>query len=835
MSDSINSTGSGVVHGHIHNYDNLTYIHGHVHHKTYINNNTSDHNFQHEQQNKHINNSNSNDDSSALLTHDTDQNNLQLHEHCKPFEFFDFHNNNNRGSNSSNSYNIYDNHDHISDYRNNTPFNSVSLDLPFTYHQTNDTIRIKRKFEELDDNILSNTAIKKHQNKHTNKSNNVRNDNNNHNNDTVNDIEYDCNPKIFEICCDIDHHNSSPSGTIKNNEDNKNILYDTNGTSFNKDSIMIHALKNGSSSTNSHLINNNNTSHNTVNIFDLQNKIKYLSDLNCTFDCDFDCGNMNKITNHNHDNADTNNNNNNNTDSLSSDSFTINSFDKYCQLCSINEPHKQHKYGSKPMQSHVAITPASNNNNSNSSSNGSIATTTKNNDMSILQDLCNISSLYEVPFAQHMSHYHNHNHTHDQERIFNQQPQPEQLQIQKETKDIDNKVTEYDNLSSNHSSASNLLDPVINSSLLNKTPNTKSKNNHNHHHHKIELHTHAPMINNYTVLDNKTRQTILNNTINFHIDSKTDPIKEKEKAEYSLNMDVVFNKLNTIDFNWNYKRDRDKDMKCLWDDCDNEYKFDNLIDLQKHMFVDHIPNDNDYSCHWQDCLFHGNDVCSLVNHINDQHGINFGIKVKEPTHLPVNMIKEEKKEGRVISNDANTTNRYVCQWDNCQIKFDTKKELNEHLEKDHIPRRKPQYRCNWNQCNKNFNQRQKLLRHIKVHTGYKPYKCDVCDKTFANQETLIQHKRIHSGEKPYKCNICGKCFGGSSSLKIHIRTHTGEKPLKCHVCGKRFNESSNLNKHLRTHSKEFCCPNCGKRFSTLKYLKQHELSGNCTKTKVLNI
>ena len=63
---------------------------------------------------------------------------------------------------------------------------------------------------------------------------------------------------------------------------------------------------------------------------------------------------------------------------------------------------------------------------------------------------------------------------------------------------------------------------------------------------------------------------------------------------------------------------------------------------------------------------------------------------------------------------------------------------------------------------------------------------------------LNEHKSIHTGEKPFSCELCEMRFRQKKTLKDHQRTHTGEKRFSCELCDKRFAHKSGLKNHMFT-------------------------------------
>ncbi|VDO14689.1 unnamed protein product [Rodentolepis nana] len=63
---------------------------------------------------------------------------------------------------------------------------------------------------------------------------------------------------------------------------------------------------------------------------------------------------------------------------------------------------------------------------------------------------------------------------------------------------------------------------------------------------------------------------------------------------------------------------------------------------------------------------------------------------------------------------------------------------------------------------------------------------------FTRPSLLARHLRVHSRENHFVYQCCRKCIPTMSPCTSHQRLHTGEKPYVCQVCGHKFTASSYL-------------------------------------------
>lgn len=107
-------------------------------------------------------------------------------------------------------------------------------------------------------------------------------------------------------------------------------------------------------------------------------------------------------------------------------------------------------------------------------------------------------------------------------------------------------------------------------------------------------------------------------------------------------------------------------------------------------------------------------------------------------------------------------------------------------------------------------------------------------QTFVSADTLQQNEIVTKGHKPaaeryYLCGFegCGRSFSSMGYLKYHQVVHNGEKTLKCNFegCNRKFSWPAHLKYHQMTHTGErkYTCSHadCNKNFITAQRLAVH--------------
>ncbi|XP_072948854.1 uncharacterized protein [Epargyreus clarus] len=156
----------------------------------------------------------------------------------------------------------------------------------------------------------------------------------------------------------------------------------------------------------------------------------------------------------------------------------------------------------------------------------------------------------------------------------------------------------------------------------------------------------------------------------------------------------------------------------------------------------------------------------------------------------------------------------------CKAPFRTRGSLKRHFETFHSKRER-KFVCEM--CGNSFYRKNDIITHLRVHTGEQPYVCQYCPKKFRQIASMIRHRRTHTGEKPYACPICGRRFADSNLVRKHQSVHSDERNFQCHLCPKLLKTRTALNVHVNLHTKgkQNFCTICGMAFNMKGNLNNH--------------
>ena len=124
------------------------------------------------------------------------------------------------------------------------------------------------------------------------------------------------------------------------------------------------------------------------------------------------------------------------------------------------------------------------------------------------------------------------------------------------------------------------------------------------------------------------------------------------------------------------------------------------------------------------------------------------------------------------------------------------------------------------ECGTTFSCRANVRRHMRIHSGYRPFKCQFCPWTFNRKEVLqghikkkhsdkpkaqgenvkIKFKVISGGHRGHQCQKCGGVYKTPYALKAHMKQHISSSttnPIQCTYCDLSFQRDVDLIKHNR--------------------------------------
>lgn len=119
-------------------------------------------------------------------------------------------------------------------------------------------------------------------------------------------------------------------------------------------------------------------------------------------------------------------------------------------------------------------------------------------------------------------------------------------------------------------------------------------------------------------------------------------------------------------------------------------------------------------------------------------------------------------------------------------------------------------------------------KHLKIHLqGHKRNDCKSCGAFLSKKKDLVNHMYKNHDIKSrrrllYNCEYCSKPFVKARSLFIHLKRHQPQKII-CLECGHGSDTNEENIQHMKNHRKQKFteCPKCKEKFSQSHLFRIH--------------